>query len=585
MTQIENSILQGTPDVHGVASGTLLSSSTELSFWGGVDPATGEVIDRFHPLSGRLLKDTVLAIPGGRGSCTGSAVMMELLLNGLGPRALVFERREDIITFGIIVGEEFFQKTAPVVVLGPVGFKTVLGWDGQVVYIHGDRVSNMPLAVPVDEVGKAPIAEAPTVSVSDFDREALSGTHGEATRLAMKILIRTASLMGARDLMSVRQCHIDGAWYGPGSVSFGLRLRDMGGRFRVPATINALTVDQKRWRDLGVDDGFGTACEDLAKAFVDMGGSVSFTCAPYLLDSAPRLGDAVAWGESNAVAYANSVLGARTMKNANMLEALIALTGRAPRAGVYLDKNRLASVWIRAPAADGADDSFWPVLGYAVGAVAVNRIPVITGLEHSKPISDDLKAFAAAFATSSSAPMFHMVNVTPEAPTLEAACAKGALPERVDIDREALWACWQEFNHGSSSRKVDLVTLGNPHFSLLEMKKLASLCRGRTKSASVHVMVTCGRAQHALATQAGYVEELEAFGVRFLTDACWCSIRDPVIPKKARVIMTNSGKYVHYGPGLTGREFCFGSLDMCVEAACEGRSTGGAPGWLQMGTG
>ncbi|EXA30101.1 hypothetical protein FOVG_18481 [Fusarium oxysporum f. sp. pisi HDV247] len=289
-----------------------------------------------------------------------------------------------------------------------------------------------------------------------------------------------------------------------------------------------------------------------------MDGKVSFTCAPYLLETAPKLGDSIAWGESNAVIYANSVLGARTLKNPNMLEILIALTGRAPKAGVYLDENRIAELHIHVQPFRNIDSSFWPVLGYALGAAASTRIPVITGLEDMKPSTTTFKAFSAAFATSSSAAMSHMVNLTPEAPTLEAVCG-GDVPPRISLG-------WEELS---------------PYFTLHEIKDLSILCRGNTKHSGVAVIVTCGRAVHALASQAGYVRDLEAFGVQFLTDTCWCSIEEPIIPKKAKVIMTNSGKYIHYGPGLTGRLFCFGSWEMCAEAAMTGRSTGEPPEWLQ----
>ncbi|BCR89739.1 uncharacterized protein ACHE_50937S [Aspergillus chevalieri] len=132
-----------------------------------------------------------------------------------------------------------------------------------------------------------------------------------------------------------------------------------------------------------------------------------------------------------------------------MLEALTALTGRAPKAGAYVDENRFASIWLRVTPPEAADDSFWPILGYTLGALANIRIPVITGLEKLKPNKDGFKAFSAAFATSSSAPMFHMVNLTPEAPTLEAVCPKGIVLEAIDVDWKALDAIWDEFNHGS----------------------------------------------------------------------------------------------------------------------------------------
>lgn len=580
----EKRVFFGKSYVVGAASGELLTAKLELSFWGGVDPKTGEVIDRFHPLSGRYLKDTILAIPGSRGSCGGSVVMMELILNGLGPKALVFERCEETITLGVIVAEEFFEQTVPVIVLSPEDFHQLLSWDGEVVHMGQDRISNTSIE---DYSGNATDAADSDrthldVRLSDFDRAALSGTNGEAAKVSMKIIVRMAQMMGAQELMDVSQAHVDGAWYGPGSLAFGEKLRDWGGTFQVPTTINSLNIDQRRWQTLGIDTEFGVACNRLAKAYLDMKGKISFTCAPYLLDTAPKLGDAVAWGESNAVVYANSVLGARTLKNPNMLECLIALTGRAPRWGVYLDAGRLASICVKIPLINNVDDSFWPVLGYCVGAIVNNRIPAITGVANLKPTKDDLKAFSAAFATSSSAPMFHMVGLTQEAPTLEAVSPKAVSLENIELGVNELLSCWNEFNHGSSPRQVDLISLGNPHFSFQEIRKLAHLCRGKAKREDVSLIVTCGRAQHGLAAQAGYVREAEQFGAQFLTDTCWCSIEEPIIPKPARVIMTNSGKYVHYGPGLTGREFCFGSLEMCVEAACSGRTTGNAPSWLQL---
>lgn len=382
----EKRIFRGIPYVTGAASATLLAADLELSFWGGVDPRTGEIIDRFHPLSGRFLRDTILAIPGGRGSCGGSVIMMELILNGLGPKALIFERREEIITLGVMVAEEFFGKTAAVVTLTPEDFRDTLGWDGKTVHIRGELVSDAPLKADSAN-GSAKHAvdhNKIDVQLTDADRAVLDGASGKAAMISLKIIIRMAQMMGAQELMDVSQAHVDGAWYGPGSIAFGQRLRDWDGKFQVSTTINALNVDQKRWRVLGINADFGSACDELAKAFVDMGGKISFTCAPYLLENAPRLGDPIAWGESNAVIYANSVLGARTLKNPNMFETLIALTGRAPKAGVYVDENRFASIWFRVTPADGADDSFWPILGYALGAIATTHIPVITGLEQPK---------------------------------------------------------------------------------------------------------------------------------------------------------------------------------------------------------
>ena len=193
------------------ASGHVLASTIELSFWGGVEPSTGEVIDRFHPLSTRLLRDTILVIPGGRGSCGGSAVILELIFNGLGPRALVFERREDIITFGVIVAEELFERSIPILVLGHEDFCKVLAWDGSIAHICGSTISRSTTPANDGEAQKGSTAhpERTNVTLSDSGHTLLAFTHGEAARVSMRILVRLADMLGAESFNDTTQAHAD----------------------------------------------------------------------------------------------------------------------------------------------------------------------------------------------------------------------------------------------------------------------------------------------------------------------------------------------------------------------------------------
>lgn len=302
--QQDESVLYGTAYVNGTALTELIASDLELSFWGGVDPQTSEVIDRHHPLSGHHLQDRILAIPGGRGSCSGSGVMLELLLNGKGPKGLIFARREDILTLGVIIAEEIFNKSIPVVALDAEDFKKVFNYSH--VRIDGNSVSkSAPDSTPeILQSGSVPTASKPLVDItlSARDRAFLDGVHGEAARAAMQIIIRMAHLEGSQQLIDVTQVHIDGCVYtGPASLAFAEKLRDWGGKVSVPTSLNSISVDQRRWRAQGIEYGFGTAAENLASAYTAMGARPTFTCAPYLLDSAPKHGDQVAWAESNAV--------------------------------------------------------------------------------------------------------------------------------------------------------------------------------------------------------------------------------------------------------------------------------------------
>lgn len=568
---LEESVLSGTAHVKGTATGTLVTSDVELSFWGGVNSQTGEVIDRHHPLSGQYLQNTILAIRGGRGSCSGSGVMLELILNNKGPKALLLERRDEILILGVMVAEELFGRAIPVVTLQSSDFNAVLKLEGGVVHVELDRVSCRPFT---GERQHGQTSSVPsTVILSSIDQELLAGVHGKASQVALRIVLRMAELIGTQSLMDITRAHIDCCVYtGAACLLFAEKLLELGGQVRIPTTLNSISVDQNRWRTQGVDPVFGEAAAKLASVYVEMGSRPTFTCAPYQLDSVPKTGEQVAWAESNAVVYANSVLGARTMKYPDFLDACIALTGRAPAGGAHLEMNRLASLVVSVCGIDPVDDSFYPVLGYHVGGLAPDCIPVITGLEDQSPSHDDLKAFSAAFATVSSAPMFHMTGVTPEAGSLEAVVQKEPPVPTVKVEAEGLRKCWYELNSAPRDQPIDLVSLGNPHFSFKEMKRLAELCQNRKKMPVVSVVVTCGRSSYSLAQQAGLITGLETFGIQFITDTCWCMLGEPTIPASSNAIMTNSAKYAHYGPGLTGRRFFFGSLAMCVEAACSGHA-------------
>ncbi|PZX00378.1 putative aconitase subunit 1 [Pseudomonas sp. 478] len=575
--------LTGRSLVAGAAQGALLFADVGLSFWGGVDPFSGEIIDRHHPLSGEHLAGRVLAIPSGRGSCTGSSVLMELISNGHAPAALVLAEPDEILTLGVLVAQTIFERSLPVLCIGREAFAALRGQAfARVEELTVTLFEHLPgdawqaLDSPLQTAEKTTAIE-----LTEHDQALLDGEHGKAAQVAMQIVLRMAELQGARSLVDVTQAHIDGCIYtGPASLRFAEQLVQWGAKVRVPTTLNSISVDQRRWRELGIDPALGVPASALGDAYMAMGAQLSFTCAPYLLDSAPKAGEQIVWAESNAVVYANSVLGARTLKYPDYLDICIALTGRAPLIGCHLDAQRKARLQIELPVLSDLDDAFYPLLGYHIGALAGSRIPLVLGLEQSRPSLDDLKAFGAAFATTSAAPLFHIAGVTPEAldPTqvLEA-----NVPVPVEkIRLKDLLLSWRELNSARDNR-VDVVSLGNPHFSLSEFAHLARLCRGRHKHPEVVLAITCGRAVLEQAREAGHIAVIEAFGATLVTDTCWCMLGEPVIPLAAKTLMTNSGKYAHYAPGLVGRKVHFANLAECVDAACSATASGRLPAWLQ----
>lgn len=540
---------------------------------------------------GSSIAGKVLAIPGGRGSCSGSGVILELLLNKCSPCALIFGRDEMILTIGVLVAQEMFQKSIPVLQLPMAAFDTL----EQLHYVEiADghiRWDASPAAPSSNESVSPSLAlqglDSPSVQLTPLDHEMLRGIHGKAAQVAMQVILRTAQIQGVTELIDVKQAHIDCCIYtGPATLKFAQQLRDWGARVRIPTSLNAISIDQRLWRAQGVDPALGEPSEQLAQAYLEMRASPTFTCAPYLLETAPAAGENVTWGESNAVVFANSVLGARTIKCPDYLDVCVALTGRALNSGCHLTGNRKARVEIHLESVLGADDSLLPLLGYIAGDIAIDSVPIITGLEREKVTVADLKAFGAAFATTSSAPMFHIAGITMEARSPADTASHLENTSKVTITQSDLAEQWRQFNtfeKDEHTTQIDLISLGNPHFSHEEMAKLVQLCTGRKKSDNTALVVTCNRDTYSRASTETLVAVLEDFGVQFVTDTCWCMIQEPVIPPSTRTIMTNSAKYAHYGKGLTGRRVRFGSLAQCVDAACSGWVLNVLPGWLARG--
>lgn len=562
--------------VPGVASGTLIFSDVALSFWGGVNSQTGEVIDRHHPLSSQVIAGKILAIPGGRGSCTGSSVLMELIMNGHAPAGIIVSRQEEILTLGMIVADEVFGRSIPVVQLSEDSFATLRGCsrvgivDNKVV-LEGVTSEHSSAETELQECGA-------TLSLALKDIAALNGDMGKAIQVAMRVTARMAEIQGATELIDISQVHIDGCIYtGPTSLEFAKRMRDWGGEVAVPTTLNSISVDQMRWRQQGVDPSVAEPASELGEVYASMGARKTFTCAPYQLHSAPKLGDQVVWAESNAVVYANSVLGARTAKYPDYLDLCIALTGRAPLTGTHIGDNRRGSIVVNVSGFAGWDDMVYPLLGYHIGTLVGGEIPIVIGLEHWNPTPDDLKAFGAGFATTSSSPMFHIVGVTPEAVTLESMLGAEIIGN-YDVGPNDLLDAWKSLN-GRTTSSIELVAFGNPHFSFDECERLSSLCENRTKHPDVRVLVTCNRATFERVSSTKLIEKLSKFGVQFVTDACWCTLAEPVIPRSVKTIITNSAKFAHYGPGLTGKALRIGNLADCVQAACDGQLDHVRPTW------
>jgi hypothetical protein len=387
----------------------------------------------------------------------------------------------------------------------------------------------------------------------------------------MTIVTRMAEVAGARELLDITGAHIDSTVYiGEAGLEFAERLAGLGAKVTVPTTLNVSGLDEHHWREWAVPSDWAVKAHRQMIAYQSMGTIPTWTCAPYQTELRPTFGQQIAWGESNAIVFANSVLGARTERYPDLFDICCAITGRAPAIGLHLTENRAGQLLLRligVPAALQERDDFYPVLGNLVGKLTLDKIPVMEGMS-LKPSEDNLKAFGAATASSGGVALFHMVGITPEASTLDAAFQGRAPVQTMDITLEDLRASRRTLNH-TDSDLLDMVVLGSPHFSLEEYKLLAPMVAGKKTHPNVKFLVTSSRAMTQLADRIGLLAPLRDFGAQVTVDTC--ILTSPMLPPEIQNLMTNSAKFAYYAPGLLGKKIGFGSLQDCVDSAVAGR--------------
>jgi predicted aconitase len=397
----------------------------------------------------------------------------------------------------------------------------------------------------------------------------LAGRDGKAMQLAMSLLVKAAEIMGATRLVPISFAHIDACFYtGQAHVDFARYLLENGARLAVPAWTNTgvVSLADPELRPEADDPETVRGARQLMQLYAQLGCKPTWTCAPYQLPGGPKFGDHIAVGESNAVAYYNSVVGARTNKYGDYLDAACALVGKAPYAGLHTDQGRqaelhfdctsLADDWKR-------QDIFHHLLGHHVGRIAGRRIPAISGLVKTSPAN--LKALSTAVAASGGVELWHGIGVTREAPDLDAVFRSG---ESLRVGAGDLQQAHKELSSGRDG-PLDAVALGTPHFSLAEFEELLRLLDRRNVKPGLQVIVTTARGIRQLIEANGWLARLEAAGIAVPVDIC--TYYSPRLRGLKGRVMTNAAKWAYYAPGMLGIEVCFGSLKECVESAVRGQ--------------
>ncbi|GLW09302.1 hypothetical protein Misp01_44310 [Microtetraspora sp. NBRC 13810] len=417
--------------------------------------------------------------------------------------------------------------------------------------------------------------------LADDEKAMLDGAEGPAVAAAMDLLVRYGEALGAARLCDTR--NVAGTMTQPSPVkarlvrehgwdkAFSVINLDSDGDFPMPR----MRVPMCQLQHGFGDDALGVApypaemvaLQGDAEAFyAGHGVNILATCTPYQVGNLPVRGEHVAWMESSAVVYANSVLGARTNCEGGASTGAAGLTGKIPCWGNHLAENRHGTHLIEAGVpVEGFLD--WGMFGYFVGDVVQENRPVVTG-DLRQPDLADLKHFGAATASSGGVELYHIPGVTPEAPTLEAAFGGRPVPEKVTYGERERRAVYETLNNQGESADVDFVLLGCPHASLDQIARAARALEGRRLHPGTELWIMTPRALRSVADRNGYTEIIRRAGGQVLTDSCPAMSRSA--PEGTRVFATDSAKQAHYLPAILGIEAWFGTLEECVDAAVTG---------------
>jgi predicted aconitase len=379
------------------------------------------------------------------------------------------------------------------------------------------------------------------------DEKILAGEEGGTKQRMMELLVALGKVFGAERLVGIKSAQISGASYKT-IGEYGLAwLLSLDARVVVPSVLNPIGMPRERWQEMGIDPEFASKQQAVIEAYQRLGVNLDCTCTPYYLHKT-NFGDHLAWSESSAVSYANSVIGARTNREGGPGALAAALIGKTPCYGLHLEKNRTPHVIIEVKSGEKKWSlARYGALGYYAGKLVGNKIPYFRGI---KPDPDQLKALGAAMAATGAVALYHVDTVTPEARKNRFSLAGLEIVRIDNADLDALF----------SGIPVDAIAVGCPHCSPGELEDIARLLSGKTVKKPFYVFASQG----IIRNNQRAVDAIEKSGARVFSDTCM--VVSPVMERYA-AIMVNSGKALAYVPDMCGAAARIGSIEECVEVA------------------
>lgn len=395
------------------------------------------------------------------------------------------------------------------------------------------------------------------------EQEMLDGAYGDVVRKCMKILVTLGEINGAEKMITISNVHSPGVSYrvtGDAGLNY-IKDASQGTKFRIPTTLNSIGIDYEDWEKIGFPEDFSSKQLEICECYRKMGAIAMNTCTPYLTGNLPSFGQHIAWGESSAIVFSNSVLGARTNREGGPTALAAAVTGRVPAYGLHLDENRKGDYLIRVEKELVTDKDF-AVLGYFAGKLVGNKNPVFENIIN-RPSIENFKSLGAALASSGGVALYHVVGHTPEAPTKNTVIGDDV--DAIIFDQKEYDQICAKFSHNGT---IDFVVMGCPHTSIIEIREIAQLLEGKKIKSGLWVCTS--RQVKCLAETMGYIKKITNAGGEIICDTCpvlCCTLTQ----RNYKTVATNSGKMAHYAPGLWNLQPVLLDTYECVQAAVEGK--------------
>ena len=383
------------------------------------------------------------------------------------------------------------------------------------------------------------------------EEKILNGEFGPTKQKMMEILVALGKVFGADRMVGIKSAQVSGASYKT-IGKYGLEwLNSLDARVTVPTVLNPVGMDRKRWKEMQIGPDFARKQEEVIGAYARLGVRMECTCTPYYITQT-NYGDHLAWSESSAVAYANSVIGARTNREGGPSALAAAIIGKTPEYGLHLTKERKPTVVIDVEGVPGDREiATYGAIGFHAGKAVGNRIPIFRGI---RPTKDQQKALGAAMAASGAVALFHVEGITPEAKMFS-----------FDLSGlETIHLDFGEISRTFADIAVDAVALGCPHCSPSELEDIASFLKGK----QVQIPLFVFAAGSVIEQNRGIVEEIERSGARVYSDTCM--VVSPAM-ERFDAVMVNSGKAYAYMPNMCGAAARIGTTEECIEVATSGK--------------